>query len=95
MQTLVVFLHNSVHPEVFDVLKIMGGTKESRESKSAKATMDFHMFKKLISLDNKRRYANDEQLFDWFRALDANEDGGVDQFEFKALASIVDRKDEL
>jgi hypothetical protein len=59
--------------------------------------MDLSMFKRLISLDKRRSaHANDKQLLDWFHALDANGDNGVDQIEFKALASIVDRgKDEL
>ena len=59
--------------------------------------MDRSMFKRLLLLD-KRRYghAGDGQLSEWFGALDVNGDGGVDQTEFKALASVVGNgKDEL
>ena len=59
--------------------------------------MDLGMFKRLISLDkSKYAHANDKQLSEWFHALDANGDDGIDQTEFKALASIIDSgKDEL
>lgn len=77
------------------------GAPPSVQQKSSAAAagslMDRSMFKRLLLLD-KRRYghAGDGQLSEWFGALDVNGDGGVDQTEFKALASVVGNgKDEL
>lgn len=64
---------------------------------ASSSLMDMRMFRRLISLDKaKYAHASEEQLSDWFNALDVNRDGGVDHGEFTALSNIVDnRKDEL
>jgi hypothetical protein len=87
------------HQHQRDTPRIVSDSSSQQKSKMSGATsvMDLSMFKRLILLDERRHaLTDDKQLSDWFDALDANGDGGVDQTEFKSLASIVDsRKDEL
>jgi hypothetical protein len=67
------------------------------EGKKMSSSMDLSLFRRLLSLD-KQSYAHAEeaQIVRWFGELDVDGDGGVDNAEFKALASVVaGPKDEL
>ena len=71
--------------------------QQQAKGKKMSSSMDLSLFRRLLSLD-KQSYAHAEeaQIVRWFGELDVDGDGGVDNAEFKALASVVaGPKDEL